>query len=158
MEQLKQNVKEDIIEKLRRNASENTTEYVMENSTEYFIDSFESQRQWWWVIFTSEYTVVYYSLVFALIIIFTVSRSLTFYKWCLTAATRMHHTMFNNIVYSPMRFFNLNPSGRILNRFSRDIGCLDETLPMTILDTVQVRSLAIPLIKELIYNALNRSA
>lgn len=144
MEQLKQNVKEAINAKLLTNSTfstfENNTEFLTKNSTDYITDSLESQRKWWWIIFTSEYTIVYYSLVFVLIIFFTVSRSLRFYRWCLTAATRLHHIMFNNIVYSPMRFFNLSPSGRILNRFSRDIGCLDEILPNTILDTVQVKS------------------
>lgn len=38
-----------------------------------------------------------------------------------------------------MRFFNVNPSGRILNRFSKDIGAVDETLPSTITDFVQVK-------------------
>lgn len=35
-----------------------------------------------------------------------------------------------------MRFFNLNPSGRILNRFARDIGVIDEFLPRTLLDSI----------------------
>ncbi|KAJ8929218.1 hypothetical protein NQ314_018097 [Rhamnusium bicolor] len=46
--------------------------------------------------------------------------------------------MFDKIVYATMRFFNINPSGRILNRFSKDVGVLDETLPLTFLDTVEV--------------------
>lgn len=145
MEQFKQNVNavyEKNVSNSTFSASENLTKHISENRTNYSIDCFESQRQWWWSIFTSEYTVGYYSLVFVLLLVFTISRSLAFYRWCLTAATRLHHTMFNNIVYSPMRFFNFNPTGRILNRFSKDIGCLDETLPMTILDTVQVSILA----------------
>lgn len=30
--------------------------------------------------------------------------------------------MFNGVVSAKMRFFDTNPSGRILNRFSKDIG------------------------------------
>lgn len=89
--------------------------------------------------FTSDYTVVYYSIIFSITLAVIFSRSFSLYHWCVTAATRMHNTMFNNIVYSPMRFFNTNPAGRILNRFSRDVGALDEVLPMTLLDTIQVR-------------------
>lgn len=37
-----------------------------------------------------------------------------------------------------MRFFDLNPSGRILNRFSKDMGSTDEYLPKAILDSVQL--------------------
>lgn len=46
--------------------------------------------------------------------------------------------MFSKIVYASMYFFNTNPSGRILNRFSKDTGAVDEILPMTALDVMQV--------------------
>lgn len=37
-----------------------------------------------------------------------------------------------------MRFFNTNTSGRILNRFSKDIGAVDELLPAAIIDSLQI--------------------
>lgn len=37
-----------------------------------------------------------------------------------------------------MRFFNTNPSGRILNRFSKDMGAIDELLPKAMLDAGQI--------------------
>lgn len=45
--------------------------------------------------------------------------------------------MFNKIVYATMRFFNVNPSGRILNRFSNDMNQVDEALPASMMDTLQ---------------------
>lgn len=102
-------------------------------------NSVEAVTEWWWVIFTTDLTSVYYSLIVASTILVTMIAPLTFYYWCIKAATTMHHKMFNNIIYSPMRFFNTNASGRILNRFTRDIGILDESLPVTVLDTIQVR-------------------
>ncbi|KAJ8978761.1 hypothetical protein NQ317_017484 [Molorchus minor] len=41
------------------------------------------------------------------------------------------------IINTSMRFFEVNPSGRILNRFSKDMGSIDEILPLVILDTLQ---------------------
>lgn len=38
--------------------------------------------------------------------------------------------MFNGIISTSMRFFDTNPSGRILNRFSKDMGATDEFLPV----------------------------
>lgn len=37
-----------------------------------------------------------------------------------------------------MRFFNTNTSGRILNRFSKDMGAIDEFLPNAMIDCTQV--------------------
>ncbi|CAH1105143.1 unnamed protein product [Psylliodes chrysocephalus] len=100
----------------------------------------ENPFEGWWLtpVFTSEYVAYFYSSIVILVVVIVILRSLAFYQWCMTASTQMHNKMFVNIVYSPMRFFNLNPSGRILNRFSKDIGTLDEILPMTLLDTVQI--------------------
>ena len=41
------------------------------------------------------------------------------------------------VLQAQVLFFDLNPIGRILNRFSKDIGCLDEVLPKTFLIAIQ---------------------
>ncbi len=48
-----------------------------------------------------------------------------------TASTNLHNTALNCILKCPMKFFDSTPSGRILNRFSRDIDELDGRLPWT---------------------------
>lgn len=47
--------------------------------------------------------------------------------------------MFESISRSPMSFFHSNPSGRILNRFSKDMGAVDEMLPQAMIDCFQVK-------------------
>lgn len=43
-----------------------------------------------------------------------------------------HNDMIDNVVQCPMRFFDANPIGRIINRFSSDMGVIDKKLPVTL--------------------------
>lgn len=54
------------------------------------------------------------------------------------ASQTLHDTMFKGLISSTMRFFDTNPSGRILNRFSKDMGAVDEFLPKALLDATQI--------------------
>ncbi|XP_026805630.1 probable multidrug resistance-associated protein lethal(2)03659 isoform X2 [Rhopalosiphum maidis] len=53
-------------------------------------------------------------------------------------STNLHNNMFNAITRATMNFFNTNSSGRILNRFTNDIGAIDEVLPTPLLDFVHM--------------------
>lgn len=89
-------------------------------------------------LFVDNHGLYIYSAFACMVIVFTITRSVLFYRFCMTASRIMHNSMFNNIVNATMKFFNTNPSGRILNRFSKDMGAIDENLPMTMIDTLQV--------------------
>ena len=52
----------------------------------------------------------------------------------------MHNSMLRSVLESKIRFFDLNPIGRIMNRFSKDVGNIDDVLPMALFDCIQVRS------------------
>ncbi|CAF3596244.1 unnamed protein product [Rotaria sp. Silwood1] len=55
----------------------------------------------------------------------------------LCGSTYFHNQMLTGILYTSLRFFESNPSGRILNRASKDQQVLDELLPLTLIDTIQ---------------------
>lgn len=42
--------------------------------------------------------------------------------------------MFLGVTRTFMYFFNQNASGRILNRFSKDVGTIDSQLPLVVID------------------------
>lgn len=45
--------------------------------------------------------------------------------------------MFLGVTRTFMYFFHQNSSGRILNRFSKDVGTIDTTLPLVVIDCIR---------------------
>ncbi|XP_024150029.1 multidrug resistance-associated protein 4 isoform X1 [Oryzias melastigma] len=70
-------------------------------------------------------------------IVFGFVRNLLLFNVLVRCAQALHNRMFNSILRTPVRFFDINPIGRVLNRFSKDIGQLDSLLPLTFVDFVQ---------------------
>lgn len=81
--------------------------------------------------------IIYGCLIIGCMLI-TLLRSIMFVKTCMRASINLHNDMFSSILRGAMRFFDTNPSGRILNRFSKDIGTIDELLPRCMLESIQV--------------------
>uniref|UniRef100_A0A671UTH0 ATP binding cassette subfamily C member 4 (PEL blood group) n=1 Tax=Sparus aurata TaxID=8175 RepID=A0A671UTH0_SPAAU len=71
-------------------------------------------------------------------VVFGFLRSLLFFNVLVSSAQTLHNSMFDAILRTPVHFFDVNPIGRILNRFSKDIGYLDSLLPWTFVDFIQV--------------------
>lgn len=81
--------------------------------------------------------IIFSVLTFGTVII-TLGRSFTFFNVTMKASRQLHDAMFAGISRATMHFFNVNPSGRILNRFSKDVGQIDETLPFILVDVFQI--------------------
>lgn len=92
----------------------------------------------WRDFFTRNNLIYFYSAFVFFLIASTLIRSIVYFSFCMKASTCLHNNMFSKIVYAFMSFFNNNPSGRILNRFSKDMGSVDETLPVALSDASQV--------------------
>lgn len=86
----------------------------------------------------TQYAMYLYAVIIALAVILTIGRSFLFYKTCMLSSINLHYTIFNKLLTAPMRFFDTNPSGRVLNRFSKDMGAIDEVLPRVLMDAVGV--------------------
>ncbi|XP_059225376.1 probable multidrug resistance-associated protein lethal(2)03659 [Stomoxys calcitrans] len=72
------------------------------------------------------------------VVIFALLRSVLFFNVAMNASTKLHNQMFLGVTRAAMYFFNTNPTGRILNRFSKDMGQVDELLPQVMNDCVQI--------------------
>lgn len=80
---------------------------------------------------------IYASCVTAAVILATI-RAYMFFQVVLRSSESLHNDMVTALLKAPVLFFDSNPIGRILNRFSKDIGCMDEVLPKTFLFAVQL--------------------
>ena len=52
----------------------------------------------------------------------------------------IHDMAITGIIKAPIQFFDENPSGRILNRFSKDMSQMDELLPVAFEDALTLFS------------------
>ena len=71
-------------------------------------------------------------------IIFTLIRAYGFLSVSLTCSECLHDKMVVAVLQAPVLFFDSNPVGRIMNRFSKDVGCMDEELPKIFLRAIQL--------------------
>ena len=62
------------------------------------------------------------------------SRDLLLFTYCARASKILHQRLLHSVMRSPMSFFDTNPTGRIVNRFSADIDKIDLTIPFMISD------------------------
>jgi len=66
------------------------------------------------------------------VFVLTAIRSLcAFYFW-ITASKNLHNKMTYSVLRAKIVFFDTNPLGRILNRFSADVGVTDDQLPQSL--------------------------
>ena len=97
---------------------------------------------------------VYGGLVAGLCVV-SIIRTISLFVLCMRSSVALHDNMFKSITRAPCRFFDINPvgespfkkaqsmknvlsAGRILNRFSKDIGSMDEQLPPAAFDVLSV--------------------
>jgi len=69
-----------------------------------------------------------------LVMILAVFRAMICFATTIKASKRLHDGMARAVIRAPISFFDVNPLGRILNRFSADVGSNDDLLPQTLFD------------------------
>ncbi|XP_029387255.1 multidrug resistance-associated protein 7 isoform X4 [Mus pahari] len=77
--------------------------------------------------------VHFYLIVYATIAgvnsLCTLLRAVLFAAGALQAAASLHHRLLHRLLMAPVTFYDSTPSGRVLNRFSSDVACVDDSLP-----------------------------
>jgi ATP-binding cassette subfamily C (CFTR/MRP) protein 4 len=78
-----------------------------------------------------------YGILCISLFIASIIRAEAFYYVCIRASITLSEKMLGSVLASPMSFFQVNPHGRLLNRFSSDLSRMDELLPATLFDFLQ---------------------
>lgn len=81
-----------------------------------------------------ESNIIFYACLMVLLFITVLIRILICYYLNLQCSIHIHKNTFERLLRSPITFFESNPLGRILNRFTRDLGIVDVLMPRTTLD------------------------
>nr|XP_039268767.1 multidrug resistance-associated protein 4-like [Styela clava] len=89
-------------------------------------------------VFDTNFYMMIYACLTAITYICIWVRAIMHFYLCVSSGKHMHKKMFYAILRSPIRFFDTNPSGRVLNRFSKDMGQIDDILPLTFYDFLYV--------------------
>ena len=86
----------------------------------------------------SSRTLLVYGSIVTGSLLLTLISSFCFYLAALKASENLHDHMTKAVMKAPVLFFDTNPVGRILNRFSKDVGCMDDILPGEFLFAIQL--------------------
>ncbi|KAL9693210.1 hypothetical protein quinque_012495 [Culex quinquefasciatus] len=84
---------------------------------------------------TTETHIIVYSALVLITILLSVN-SFAFFEMCLRVSSNLHAALYHGITRATMYFFNTNSSGRIMNRFSKDVGLIDSSLPTVLIDSL----------------------
>ncbi|XP_020609632.1 multidrug resistance-associated protein 4-like isoform X3 [Orbicella faveolata] len=82
------------------------------------------------------YLGIYGGLVVGLFLLSLICIEL-YYTLTVVASKNLYDKMLTSLMRAPMYFFDNNSIGRILNRFSKDIGMIDDMMPMILCDVLQ---------------------
>uniref|UniRef100_A0AAX7SQR3 ATP-binding cassette, sub-family C (CFTR/MRP), member 12 n=1 Tax=Astatotilapia calliptera TaxID=8154 RepID=A0AAX7SQR3_ASTCA len=75
------------------------------------------------------YQVIYAATV-VVIVVLSIVKSIIYTYFTLKASCKFHDMLFKKIIDSPMSFFDTTPTGRLLNRFSKDQDEVETVLPL----------------------------
>ena len=84
-----------------------------------------------------------YSYLIVCFLVLTLIRSVMFFAMCVRASQQLHTRMLDAVMWARARFFDLNPLGRIMNRFATDMGVADDIIPITMFDFLHIAMIVV---------------
>lgn len=118
------------------------------NGVDIFITEWTNKNQQLDIVDTAEqqWDITIYGILIATLFVSTILRSVSFFAICMRASVRLHNNIFERLVRAPVSFFENSPAGRVLNRFTKDLGIIDDNLPSVAYDLNLIGAQAIGII------------
>lgn len=88
------------------------------------------------------HALVYFGLT-ASTMLLTLTRAALFAERTMAASKNLHNQLIDRVFHARTSFFDTNPMGRILNRFSKDVDQMDSMLPVAAQDCLQMLFVAL---------------
>lgn len=119
----------------------NITTQLLFNGSDYFLSMWTDKESG--VVnaldgLTSMQCIYIFSGLVGALFIFSLVRTTTFFSICMASSITLHNSLFECLIRAPVTFFDANPIGVLLNRFSRDMGIIDDQVPPTAFDAVEI--------------------
>jgi ATP-binding cassette subfamily C (CFTR/MRP) protein 1 len=73
------------------------------------------------------------------------------FKLGMTASRNLHNNLIEKLLRAPMWFFDITPSGRLMNRISKDISVTDDQLPSTFISYLSTLSSSLVVVATIIF-------
>ena len=77
-----------------------------------------------------------FGILIGVFIVFTMLRSLTIFRIILKSSTNIHNAITERVLRANILFFDSNPIGRIVTRFSKDLVIFDLVVPILSMITI----------------------
>ncbi|CAK6954585.1 cystic fibrosis transmembrane conductance regulator [Scomber scombrus] len=88
---------------------------------------------------TSAYYIIYiYVATSESVLALGLVRGLPLVHTLLTVSKRLHEQMLSSVLRAPMAVLNTMKTGRIMNRFTKDMATIDDMLPLVLFDLIQL--------------------
>lgn len=111
------------------------------NGSDYFLalwTDHESGVQNMISSFSRETCIIILSVLVGVLFILSLVRTTTFFTICMRSSINLHNSLFECLIRAPITFFDNNPIGVLLNRCSRDMGIVDDQIPPTAFDAIEI--------------------
>lgn len=79
-----------------------------------------------------------YTLLIITTVVSSISSALVFFYFATRISIKLHKDTLNKMIMATMEFFDRHLTGNILNRFSKDIGFIDEALHYYYFEVIRV--------------------